>query len=308
MKASLPTYSLKSLTYGTQDAWICRLSSYLQRHPFLSFPHKHDFYQLLYMYQGGGTLSIEHEIFELKSTQVYFSVPGQVQKLQCEPGAKGFIINFSMPYFKAFLLNPNYVEQFPCFSGLIENSVIDIPQHLQGDVHKLLETIITEIENNHNGSTDMVRLLMLQLFIQVGRLTHYQSPTTRIVSYKYTQVKNLLTLLEQHITSAKLPKEYAQLLFVTPNYLNTLCNEVLGKSTGEVIRERVVLEAKRLIANGSFTISEIGYKLDFKDNSYFTKFFKKYTGQTPQQFRMEYAQKKGPKQVEEASLSPAIAS
>jgi AraC-like DNA-binding protein len=260
------------------------------------------------MYQGGGTLSIEHEIFELKSTQVYFSVPGQVQKLQCEPGAKGFIINFSMPYFKAFLLNPNYVEQFPCFSGLIENSVIDIPQHLQGDVHKLLETIITEIENNHNGSTDMVRLLMLQLFIQVGRLTHYQSPTTRIVSYKYTQVKNLLTLLEQHITSAKLPKEYAQLLFVTPNYLNTLCNEVLGKSTGEVIRERVVLEAKRLIANGSFSISEIGYRLDFKDNSYFTKFFKKYTGQTPQQFRMEYAQKKGPKQVEEASLSPAIAS
>jgi len=60
---------------------------------------------------------------------------------------------------------------------------------------------------------------------------------------------------------------------------------MLGKSAGEVIRDRVILEAKRLLVNLDLTITNIAGKLNFADNSYFTKFFKKYTGQTPEDFR-----------------------
>jgi AraC-like DNA-binding protein len=60
---------------------------------------------------------------------------------------------------------------------------------------------------------------------------------------------------------------------------------MLGISAGEVIRNRVLLEAKRLLINLDLNIAEIGYRLNFNDNSYFTKFFKKYTGQLPEEFR-----------------------
>ena len=83
----------------------------------------------------------------------------------------------------------------------------------------------------------------------------------------------------------KLPKEYAGLLFVTPNHLNAVCKEVLGRSAGEVIRDRVILEAKRLMVNQELSISEIAYKLNFPDNSYFSKFFSKYAGVSPEKFR-----------------------
>lgn len=81
------------------------------------------------------------------------------------------------------------------------------------------------------------------------------------------------------------PKFYAAHLSVTPNYLNTLCKKLAGKTLGEIIRSRIVLEAKRLLVNSEYTISQIAYELYFEDNSYFSKFFKANTGLTPAEFR-----------------------
>jgi len=60
---------------------------------------------------------------------------------------------------------------------------------------------------------------------------------------------------------------------------------MLDISAGELIRNRVILEAKRLLINLNMTVAEIADSLNFKDNSYFARFFKKYTGSTPEEFR-----------------------
>ncbi|MBK6931019.1 MAG: AraC family transcriptional regulator [Saprospirales bacterium] len=86
-----------------------------------------------------------------------------------------------------------------------------------------------------------------------------------------------------------MPRDYAEMLFITPNHLNALVNSVVGKPAGELIRDRVVLEAKRLLVNSDFNISQIADALHFEDNAYFTRFFKKYTGMSPEIFRQEYA-------------------
>lgn len=59
-----------------------------------------------------------------------------------------------------------------------------------------------------------------------------------------------------------------------------------------MIRERVLLEAKRLLTNLNITAAEIAYTLNFQDNSYFSRFFRKYTGQTPETFRKQFDIKK----------------
>jgi AraC-like DNA-binding protein len=78
------------------------------------------------------------------------------------------------------------------------------------------------------------------------------------------------------------------MLYITPNHLNALSNSVLGKPAGELIRERVVLEAKRLLVNSDYTVTQIADTLHFEDNAYFTRFFKKYTSMSPEVFRQEY--------------------
>lgn len=81
------------------------------------------------------------------------------------------------------------------------------------------------------------------------------------------------------------------MLYVTPNYLNALSKDVTDRSAGELIRDRILLEAKRLLTNAKMTISEIALELDFMDNSYFTRFFKKYEGVTPETFRKQFIKK-----------------
>jgi len=64
-----------------------------------------------------------------------------------------------------------------------------------------------------------------------------------------------------------------------------------GRSAGELIRDRILLEAKRLLINARMSISEIAGELEFSDNSYFTKFFKKYEGVTPDAFKKQFVKK-----------------
>ncbi|MNY07174.1 HTH-type transcriptional activator Btr [compost metagenome] len=91
--------------------------------------------------------------------------------------------------------------------------------------------------------------------------------------------------MEKNFKEIRLPKAYAEQLFITPNHLNAICKSYIGSAAGEIIRERVLLEAKRLLVNKNLNINEIAIELNFNDNSYFTKFFKKATGLTPDEFR-----------------------
>ena len=130
----------------------------------------------------------------------------------------------------------------------------------------------------------MLRVLMLQLFILIGRLKK-NAANKGPASYNQTVLKNFQKLIEANYTQLKLPKDYAELLYITPNHLNAVCKDLLGTKAGEVIRNRTLLEAKRLLTNPQLSITEIAFQLNFSDNSYFTKFFKKCEGVTPEEFR-----------------------
>jgi len=282
MRKDVPMYDIADLS--KEDILVSRFAPYLETHQNLRLPHKHSFYHFLLFTKGGGTHMIDFRTFLVEPWQMYFMIPGQVHSWNFEGGVDGYVINFSAPFFKAFLLNPDYIDQFPYFSGVSENSVISLPENLRRQVAQLFEQILKEMEGGDRHGMDMVKVLLVQLFITIGRLG-FEDAGQRLRSPGYPQVRQFLRLLEQHVGMLKLPREYAQLLHMTPNHLNAVCNEILGKAAGEVIRDRVVLEAKRLMVNPSLSIAEIGYKLNFSDNSYFSKFFKKYAGMTAEDFR-----------------------
>lgn len=246
--------------------------------------HKHSFYHLVFFTKGGGSQTIDFQKVPIKPNQIYFMIPGQVHNWVFKGEVDGYIINFSVPFFQSFLLKTNYLEDFPFFTGIINDAVIDITAGQQEKVIALFEELICEVEEPKPLEMDMVRSIMLQLFISIARLGLNTANNTA-PSYNYTLLRNFQKLIEKNYTTIKLPKEYAELLYITPNHLNALCNDVLGISAGEVIRNRIALEAKRLLINNDLTVLEIANQLNFGDNSYFTKFFKKQVGQTPEEFR-----------------------
>ncbi|WP_214073499.1 helix-turn-helix domain-containing protein [Mucilaginibacter sp. dw_454] len=284
MKAAIPIYDICNLTQRQDDLLISRFAPYLKSHRNLHLAHKHSFYHLVFFTKGGGSQTIDFQQVPVKSNQIYFMIPGQVHNWAFKGEVDGYIINFSVPFFQSFLLKANYLEDFPFFTGIVDDSVIEIPADAQQHIISLFEQLIHETEEPKPLADDMVRSIMLQLFISVAR-QGLTSVNKTIPTYNYTLLRSFQKLIEKNYTSLRLPKEYAELLYITPNHLNALCNDVLGISAGEVIRNRIALEAKRLLINNDLTVLEIANQLNFADNSYFTKFFKKQVGSTPEEFR-----------------------
>jgi len=285
MKKAFPVYDICSLAdHQHNDLLISRFAPYLQKHQNLSLPHKHTFYHVVLFTQGDGKHSIDFKYFAVKPYQIYFMAPGQVHRWDFEGPVDGYIINFSAEFFQSFLLRPDYLESLPFFTGNVEDEVINLPADIHRRTIDLFEQLITESGQTGRMGMDMIRTLMLQLFILVARQTEYNNQSTA-PTYNYTLLQSFRKLTDKNFATLRLPKDYAALLYITPNHLNALCNDMLGISAGEVIRNRVILEAKRLLVNLDLNITEIANKLNFADNSYFTKFFKKYTGYTPEEFR-----------------------
>ncbi|MGN6416580.1 MAG: AraC family transcriptional regulator [Pseudobacter sp.] len=292
-KQALPTYSICAIAdtpVTKNDFMTDRFGHYLEAHKDLFFPHKHSFYHLVYFTEVIGSHSIDFINFPAEPGQIYFMTPGQVHAWHFKSKAEGYIINFSDNYIHSLLMNARYLDQFSFFSGNAAEQVVQIPARERKGVEQLLEIILKEDKAGGELKDDFIRTAMIQLFIQVNRLM-LPKEKAPAASYNSVLLKNFQKLIELHFREKKLTRDYAAMLFVTPNHLNALSKHVTGKPAGELIRDRIVLEAKRLLVNAGMSIAELAAELGFEDNSYFTKFFRKYTGQTPESFRKSILEK-----------------
>jgi AraC-like DNA-binding protein len=287
MAQPFPVYDICSIDdrSGRNGLMIGRFGLYLKKHyQRLHLAHRHSFYHLVIFTKGTGSHTIDFETFPVRPFQIYFMIPGQVHSWHFKEEVDGYIVHFDESLFTSFLQNPHYLERFGFFDGNSEDCVCQLPTECQTPIIQLFESMLREIEEDRDKHLDIVRIRLLELFIIVERACSGKK-RKNIPPQKLLLLQNFKHLIDKQFRRIKLPKEYAELLYITPNHLNALCQDLLGKTAGDVIRDRVLLEAKRLLTNANMTIAEIAYDLNFQDNSYFTRFFKKYTGVTPEEFR-----------------------
>ena len=84
-------------------------------------------------------------------------------------------------------------------------------------------------------------------------------------------------------------QNYAETQQLHPNYFSTVIKNKTGKSVNTWINEKTLLEAQALLNNKTLSIKEVAYQLKFSEPSHFSKFFKKHTQQTPNNYRQSLA-------------------
>ncbi len=291
-KDKIPLYELAKLAAPLAGEFMIEsFGPYLERQsPHLHHAHRHVFYHLVCFTGGSGHHSIDFLRFPVEAGQIYFMPPGQVHSWSFEGRPEGYVINFSTDYLRAFLGDSSYLDRFTFFSGRAEDSVVRLAVREAGSgvreqVYGLLQQMLEQFAAGDGGDLMRVRLLELLLVVQgVASAGH----GAHAIGQKQQVLVHFRQLIEQQYKELRLPVEYARLLHITPNHLNALCQELVGRPAGAVIRDRVLLEAKRLLTNADMTAAEIAYELNFQDNSYFSRFFKKYAGVTPEGFRKEW--------------------
>ncbi len=290
MAKRIPTYSICNLLGADQcftEFVVTRISDFVRTHLDLYFPHRHTFYQIVLFTQGGGTHSIDFQQFSVEPHQVYAMAPGQIHTWEFVPETEGYIVNFNESFFTAICHDPHFVETFPLFNAVSGSPVNLLDVECCGEVQRLLEQMLQEFQQDWEYKAEILRAMLLQLIVVLSRrLPRLAQP--QISRHQLNVLRQFERLIEAHFREKRLPREYAELLFITPNHLNALVSAALGKSAGELIRERVLLEAKRLLVNSDLSISQIASELNFEDNAYFARFFKKHTGVSPEAFRETY--------------------
>jgi len=288
MKSSIPVYDIQNFSaYKNDGILVNRFGHYAKQHQHLHNAHRHSFYHLVFFTKGSGKQQIDFKTFDVSPNMIYFMIPGQVHSWDFESEPDGYLINFSTSYFSSLLLKQEYLDKFSFFSGRPEEQVLILDEATSEKIALIFEDILKEGETAQTINDDLVRILLLQILIEVARTTLSKNHQ-ELNPYNHTILKNFQQLIEQNFTKLRLPKQYAELLYITPNHLNALCNDFLATSAGKLIRDRILLEAKRLLINLDLRVSEIAEKLNFEDQSYFVKFFKKYEGTTPDKFRKQY--------------------
>ena len=120
---------------------------------------------------------------------------------------------------------------------------------------------------------------------ELDRVAERRSDAAWLAALERSPAARFLMLVEERARSPLSAAECAARLAVSADHLHATVRRVPGSSVGEVIRDRRLLEAKRLLRYSDLPVATIAAELDFEDPAYFSRFFKRYAHQTPLQFR-----------------------
>ncbi len=177
---------------------------------------------------------------------------------------------------------------FPLWLHLKEHPLIKISEKETAVLIDYYEFIWKQLKNEkHEFRKEMIRSLLRAMVIQLWGILMKRFPDTDI---QRKDRKNELTgqffiKLQQNYKEERSVNFYANSLFVTPKHLSTVVKNVTGRTTSDWIDDYVILEAKAILKNSSYSVQQIALDLNFSDQSFFAKFFKKHTGMSPSEYR-----------------------
>lgn len=292
MEQNYPTLDICNLTSNKlpNDLFNAdRIDTYLLKNQHIKKVHRHSFYHLAYFTEGSGQHIIDFNVYPIEKGMIYFMRPGQVHNWEFIGNVDGYVVNFSSTFFDQLQINSSMIDAFPFFNLFAtDNQVLTLDANMQKVVEGLFEDVLKEISENNAFRSTMIASIMIRAFVTISRQIQPEETNNQPINHNSGLLKQFIESVEQHYKEHRLTKDYASMLFVTANHLNYVCKEHLRMPAGELIRNRVLLEAKRLLVNLELSIANIASDLNFSDTSYFVKFFKKYTDMTPEAFRKNY--------------------
>lgn len=285
----LPVYSLDNFSSPERKSQQFQVEVFdANRHFAVKYPHRHDFFEVLYLKKGSGFHVIDGNNYEIKPPCVFFMSRGQAHKLELSQDIEGYIFIFTADFYLLNRTDQNRLIEFPFFYTIHQDNP---PLQLENEsdirfLEDLFRKGIFEISQPEGYSMEMLRSILDLILTTCS--SRYQAPENLMNKGKgQILVKRFFHHLEENHHKNLSLNEYARMIGVTPNHLTQTIKLFTGKTSSEIIKDKQLLEIKRLLVHTSLSVSEIAAQLNFDDQSYFTKFFKRETGLTPLQFRSD---------------------
>lgn len=234
-----------------------------------------DFQSFVVVESGTYTHTVDFEVYECRAGSCLVIRPGQVHRFGTRSEWDGWIL----------IAAPQHVP----------DKVTDLPSHIRLDPPRTatVTELLRRMADDAGSATERGRLntlLALQTQVLVERLTLGEAAgegSGLVDPELVRRYRDFRAAVDREFGRWHLVGPYARHLGYSTKSLDRAARSVAGHSAKRVIVERIVLEAKRLLAHGTLPVASISDRLGFDEPTNFVKYFKRETGTTPARFRTQ---------------------
>lgn len=249
--------------------------------------HRHEgLHQFQMLERGTVRGTIDGRAFEAAAPALLMLAPGSVHGFHYTPDAVGHQVTLPTATLRRLLDGSSLAE-----SELGASFVLGGVQAQEADdCASLFAQVAREFRAQRPGRVHallaLATLLAVQFLRQRGE--HFVRGTPH--GARDTLVQRFVALVERHYREHQPLSFYADALAVTPDHLSRCCRAVARQPALQLLHERVLLEARRLLAYTPMPVAEVARQLGYDDAAYFSKFFARSVGSTPSEYRALVAQ------------------
>lgn len=284
---SIPIYSLQTFSSPERRSQQFQVEVFnANRHYEVKYPHRHDFFEVLYLASGTGYIVIDNNKYEIKPPCVFFLSPGQAHKLELSEDIGGYIFIFTPEFYLINRSDQNRLIEFPFFYTILQNNPPLFLNRISDKefIEDLFKRAVCVDSGSNNKSIEFMRSI-LDLILTFCSVLYPSDHDLKATGKGHLLVKKFYRLVEENFHRNLLVNQYADMLAVTPNHLTQTLKHLTGKTSNDIVKEKQVLEIKRLLVHTNLNVTEIAVQFNFTDQSYFSKFFKRETGFSPNAYR-----------------------
>jgi len=245
---------------------------------YLNDPGRKDFFEIVWLQDELPLHAVRPEETQGRGDWIYLIPPYRVHQLN-KAGKNGILLSFKRDFLdeadKEF-----YLDIFKIFNIQGEFSCLPLTPENAAELDKSYQLLEEEYQSESNFL--ILKAILRVFLLKLIRIKEHVF-TSQDVNQK--RVYEFMLLLEKNYQQERNADYYAAELGLSAKRLNQILKDKLDKTAMQLIHDRIILEAKRQIIHSENTLKEIAYELGFTDRPYFSRFFKKQTGQAPEDFQ-----------------------
>lgn len=284
--SSIPSYALYGEVTAPENTWMHweTITSRSRLYGFHIAPHRHEqLSQMLYVASGQAQVALDDMTRDVEGPALIMIPPLVVHGFTFSNDINGHVLTFfardlfglvaDSPQVMALLRQPALID----LSGKDER---------KKTVARMVHELVSEGGRTEPGQMLALRARVILLMVAIHRAAVLGERETDVKSNRSEKLaRSFQAEIDRRYSKSRSIGDYADALGISSTHLNRVCNQIFGTSALGVIERRIVLEARRYLQFSVLSIKEIAFVLGYDDPAYFSRFFRRQTGMTPQDYR-----------------------
>jgi len=247
--------------------------------------HRHTYHEIIWIQSGSGNHIVDFINYKFKGPCLFLLHPQNIHTIQKDCATSGGVVKFSSAFFSTDSFEENFILKYGVFDDIDVMPVILLKKEEEKEIKKIFE----EMYNEYNKKTSFTSEILIS-YLKIFLLRIYEIKKRKIPSKTFNSPdfrrfhvfqKNLAEYYKLHHEVSY----YAGILNISAKTLGNITQKFTGRSPQKLIKDRLLLEAKRLLHHSDLSVKEIAHFIGFEDSSYFVRFFRKNSSASPKSYR-----------------------